>query len=141
MPPAIDVLCDASVVLKWFHAEGEQEVGESRALLELQRSGEVSLAILDLTVYEVGNVLVRSMRLRADRARTVLEALDLICPRLTPTPVELADALALAEQHGLTLYDAAYAAVARSRGARLVTLDGLLLNLELGERPAALACG
>ena len=107
--------------------------------MDMQRAGEDSLAILDLTVYEVGNVLIRSMRLPADRARTVLEALDLICPRLTPTAAELSDALTLAEEHNLTLYDAAYAAVARSRGARLVTLDGLLLRLDLGETPTSFA--
>lgn len=123
MPPAIDVLCDASVVLKWFHLEGEREVGESRTLLDLQRSHQVSLSILDLTVYEVGNVLVRFMRVQPGQARSVLDALDLICPRLTPTSSELANALSLAELHSLTLYDAAYASVAPSRRARLATLD------------------
>ena len=49
---------------------------------------------------------------------------------------ELADALALAELHGLTVYDAAYASVARSRHARLATLDRLLLGAGLGERPS-----
>ena len=32
--PTIDVVSDASVALKWFHAEGEEEVEASRALLE-----------------------------------------------------------------------------------------------------------
>ena len=135
MPPT-DVLCDASVVLKWFHSDGEQGVGESRALLDLQRTGQITLSILDLTVYEVANVLIRSLRVPADRAQTVLEALDLICPRLTPTPDEMADALALADLHGLTVYDAAYAAVARGRDAHLATLDRSLLAAGLGVEPS-----
>ena len=55
-------------------------------------------------MYEVANALVRGVRVPADRARVVVEALDTICPRLPITTPELADALALAELHGLTVY-------------------------------------
>jgi predicted nucleic acid-binding protein len=136
MPPVVEVICDASVVLKWFHAEGEAEVEESRALLDLHRSRTVALSVLDLTAYEVGNALVRGLGASAAQARVVLEALDVVCPGLSVTLPELADALTLAERHGLTLYDAAYAAVARSRDARLATLDRLLLAAGLGDRPS-----
>jgi predicted nucleic acid-binding protein len=134
--PVIDVLCDASVVLKWFHAEGEGEVGESRALLDLHRSRAVALSVLDLTAYEAGNALVRGMGVPAAQSRIVLEALDVICPRLAATPPELAEALALAERHNLTVYDAAYAAVAQSRNALLATMDRSLLAAGLGSRPS-----
>jgi len=134
--PAIDILCDASVVLKWFHAEGEEEVGESRALLDLHRSRAVALSVLDLTAYEAGNALIRGMGVPAAQSRIVLEALDVICPRLAATPPELAEALALAERHNLTVYDAAYAAVAQSRNALLATMDRSLLAAGLGSRPS-----
>jgi len=134
--PAIDILCDASVVLKWFHAEGEEEVGESRALLDLHRSRAVALSVLDLTAYEAGNALIRGMGVPAAQSRIVLEALDVICPRLAATPPELAQALALAERHNLTVYDAAYAAVAQSRNALLATMDRSLLAAGLGSRPS-----
>ena len=96
----LEILCDASVVLKWFHAEGEEEAGESRALLDLHRSRRAALSVLDLTMYEVGNALVRGMRVPAARAQAVIEALDAICPRLPISTGELADALALAELPG-----------------------------------------
>jgi predicted nucleic acid-binding protein len=134
--PVIDVLCDASVVLKWFHAEGEGEVGESRALLDLHRSRAVALSVLDLTAYEAGNALVRGMGVPAAQSRIVLEALDVICPRLAATPPELAEALTLADRHNLTVYDAAYAAVAQSRNALLATMDRSLLAAGLGSRPS-----
>jgi predicted nucleic acid-binding protein len=134
--PAIDILCDASVVLKWFHAEGEEEVGESRALLDLHRSRAVALSALDLTAYEAGNALIRGMRVPAAQSRVVLDALDVICRRLAATPLELAEALVLAERHNLTVYDAAYAAVAQSRNALLATLDRSLLAAGLGSRPS-----
>jgi predicted nucleic acid-binding protein len=141
MPSTAEVVCDASVVLKWFHAEGEEEVEESRTLLDLHASGAIALSVLDLTAYEVGNALVRGAGAPASAAQAALEALALICPKLALSTADLADALTLAERHGLTVYDAAYAAMARNRGARLVTLDRLLLDAGLGVRPSEVVQG
>lgn len=68
----------------------------------------------------------------------MLDALAEVCPVIAPAPEDLRAAAALAEQHGLTLYDAAYAAVAARRGAQLATLDGELLRAGLGRRPGEL---
>jgi predicted nucleic acid-binding protein len=138
--PAIDVISDANVALKWFHAEGEEEVEPARALLAGHRERTVALQMLDLTPYEVGNALLRGrLGVDATRVAVVLEALAEVCPAITPTGDELRAAAALAEEHDLTLYDAAYAAVALRRGAELVTLDGELLRAGLGRRPSDLA--
>lgn len=138
--PAIDVVSDASVAVKWFHSEGEQEVTESRSLLDAHKERTVALTILALTPYEVGNALLRGRaKATADRVAVVLEALAAICPTIQPTGAETRRATELAEQHGLTLYDAAYAAVAEARRAVLVTLDADLLKAKLGIRPGELA--
>jgi predicted nucleic acid-binding protein len=135
---AINVVSDASVVLKWFHAEGEEEVEPARALLEHYARHAIGLLVLDLTPYEVGNALLRGRaRVAADRVAVVLDALADICPQVAPTRDELREAATLAERHGLTLHDAAYAAVARARKADLVTLDEALLQSGVGRRPSA----
>ncbi len=137
--PVIDVVSDANVALKWFHADGEQEVEPARVLLAGHRERTVSLSVLDLTSYELGNALLRGrLAVAAERVAVVLEALAEICPAITPNTDELREAAMLAEQHGLTMYDAAYAAVARRRGAHLVTLDAELLRAGLGRRPSEL---
>jgi predicted nucleic acid-binding protein len=141
MPPAADVLCDASVVLKWFHSEGEEEVEASRALLDLHRSHDMALSVLDLTAYEVGNALLQGVGVGAEKVTAVLDALDVICPRLALTPTELSDAAHLAEGHRLTMYDAAYAAAAKARHAELATLDRALLQAGLGRRPSEILAG
>ena len=133
---AIDVICDASVVLKWFHAEGEDEVEAARGLLDLHRGRAAALSVLDLTAYEIGNVLVRRLRMKRAHADAVLDALAEICPRLAATPAELASALTLAAEHDLTMYDASYAAVAAARHAHLATLDRALIDAGLGRRPS-----
>ncbi len=135
--PMIDVVSDASVALKWFHAEGEQEVEAARAIVTLYGQRMISLSVLDLTKYEVGNALLRGRAaVAAEQVSVVQEALAEICPQIRPSTVEMRDAARLAEQHGLTLYDAAYGAVARSRGAELATMDKALLKAGLGRPPS-----
>lgn len=134
--PLMDVVSDASVALKWFHEEGEAEVEDARALIDLYVDGELDLHVLDLTAYEIGNALLRGRaRLSADSVAAVLDALADICPSLTLSAQELRDAALLAEQHGLTYYDAAYAAAAKARGGLLATVDRQLLTSGLGRRP------
>jgi predicted nucleic acid-binding protein len=136
---AIDVVSDANVALKWFHAEGEEEVAEARALLDAHRSRVVGLAVLDLTPYEIGNALMRGRaKASADQAATVIAALGEVCISVGPDADDFRRAADLAERHGLTLYDATYAAVAESHGAELVTLDRELLDAGLGLRPGDL---
>lgn len=132
------VLCDASVVIKWQHEQGESEVKESRALLQSHCRGEVELYLLDLTIYEVGNVLVRPLGWDAARVADALEDLVALVPAISPTDGERRRAAELAEQHSLSYYDAAYAAVATVRGGRLVTADVKLLVAGLGLSPVAL---
>lgn len=130
------VVCDASVALKWFHEAGEEEVEASRALLEAYTDRRLDVLVLDLTVYEIANVLLRALGLSPEQAVAVLDALDDICPRVAPAPAELALAAQLAVEHRLTFYDATYAAVAQARSATLATLDGALLGAGLGVRPS-----
>jgi len=138
--PVIDVVSDANVALKWFHAEGEEEVAEARGLLAAHKARTVALIVLDLTAYELGNALMRGRAAAsAEQVATVLDALAVLCPAVRPDPEELRLATELAARHELTLYDAAYAAVAESREATLATLDHDLLEAGLGTRPSELA--
>ena len=137
---AIDVVSDANVALKWFHAEGEEEVDEARALLDAHRARALGLAVLDLTPYEIGNALLRGRAgASAEQTSIVLGALGEVCITVSPSATDFRRATELAETHDLTLYDAAYAAVAERHGADLATLDRALLGAGLGLRPAEIA--
>ncbi len=139
--PVTDVVCDASVVLKWFHHEGEHEVEEARTLLAAHQTGLLTAWILDLTLYEIGNVLPRALGWPATDVAAQLDDLGAICPVLTSSAAELRLAAHLAEEHALTFYDAAYAAAARSRGAVLATADRALLDAGVGSSPRAVVAG
>ncbi|MBS1878319.1 MAG: PIN domain-containing protein [Actinobacteria bacterium] len=135
--PAIDVVSDAIVVMKWFHAEGEGESMEARALVEAHRSRTAGLAILDIASYEVGNALLCGRAgASAGQVAVVLDALSELCTAVSPRAEDFRRAGELAEQQDLALYDAAYAAVAESNDAELATLDSAPLDAGLGARPA-----
>ncbi|MGH3778093.1 MAG: type II toxin-antitoxin system VapC family toxin [Pseudonocardiaceae bacterium] len=134
------VVVDTSVIVKWFHADDEAEVGESRAILAAHRDEILTAHIVDLGIYEFGNVLLRALRWSADHTADQIDDLLVICgPPLTPTPQWRRQAATLAHQHRLTFYDALFVAAAQAVGAPLVSMDRQLLAADLAETPATFA--
>lgn len=124
----MSLLIDTSVVLKWFHAEGESEVDASRHLLAAHRAGTERLLLLDLVAYELGNVLLRRLRVPATVVSDHLDLVRRLCgPFVHPAPSWHVDAAALGDSHGLTFYDASWAAAARALDCPLVSADRELL--------------
>ena len=128
------VVADASVILKWFHAAGEEAVEPARSILDAFATRRIHLVVLDLSVYEIGGVLLRAGA-GPRAAATVLAALTEICEPVALSSHELETAARLTSEHHLTFNDAAYAAVAQERRGRLVTLSRALLKANLGVRP------
>lgn len=105
----------------WDLGEDDAEQPESRARVEWPRP--VALAALDLTLYEVANIAVVRWRSQADAMRAV-ELIRLACPAVEHVDDELIrDASTIAAENDLTVYDAAYVALARRRDWTLVSCD------------------
>lgn len=85
---------------------------------------EQSLAALDLTLYEVANVMGPKKGQHRE-GRFLLKLIERRCEEsLIAADADLLEsALELAAEHGLTAYDAAYVAAARRRGWTLVSCD------------------
>lgn len=119
-PPALVV--DASVAVKWFNPEEGHE--RALALRDRHVSGRVRLVAPSLLVWEVGNALRYSGELGASDVKRALEALlDLQVALEGPDTSWLEDAVDLAFEAGLTLYDASYLGLARHLGTSVVTAD------------------
>jgi predicted nucleic acid-binding protein len=81
------------------------------------------LAILDLTLYEVANVVTRRFKAAAPAASAVHGVLA-ASERVVRVDADiLADTVGVVAEHGLTAYDAAYVAVARRYSWTLVSTD------------------
>jgi len=128
-------LVDASVALKWFlPVEREPDGGLARDAV-----GRLTMRTTDLGIYEVGNVLVASSGWEAARVGAALDLLLEICG--DPVPLLAEDRLGAAElalAHGLSFYDASYAAIARRLGRPVLSADTDLLGpgLAVGLREA-----
>ena len=131
------LLIDTSVLIKWFHSEGEGELSESRTLRSAHVSGDVDAHMLDLATYEVGNVLVRRLQWEPGEVADQLDDLHTILgPPLVMTGDWLRHAAALAHKHRLSYYDASWAATANRLNMPLVSADRQLLAAGLAESPS-----
>jgi predicted nucleic acid-binding protein len=114
------LLLDAGV---WV-ALGEPESAHHPHARSLVREVATPLAALDLTLYEVANV-VGAKKGRHEDASRIVNLLFARC-RHQPLAIDadlLAASLRTAAEHRLTVYDAAYVAAAERHGWTLISTD------------------
>jgi predicted nucleic acid-binding protein len=114
------LLLDAGV---WIAAkDGEDRYSEAARLLAVD--SDRAVAALDLTLYEVANV-VGARKRRRDDAIDLCRLISTRCAGcLIAIDAELIRrTVGMVAEHGLTAYDAAYVAVARLYGWTLVSTD------------------
>lgn len=114
-------LLDASV---WIAARRENERHHLAARDLVASEGGYGLAALDLTLYEVANVAIRSWGSVAS-AHRLADLVYAACPDsvVRVDARTIGRAIALAQEHGLSVYDAAYVAAAELNGWTLVSGD------------------
>jgi predicted nucleic acid-binding protein len=115
-------LLDSSVWVAFFDTNDRHHV-DTKRLLEAASGGR-RFAALDLTLYEVGNVAISSWRSPGD-AMLLSTLVQRSCPdailRIDEPLYELT--VELADEHDLTVYDAAYVAAAQLNDWTLVSGD------------------
>ncbi len=124
----MDLVIDASVVVKWFL----EEHGSDRALLLRDDfvAGDVELHAPAILPFEVLNALRFSALVREEMALRALAVLDGYAIQHHPLAGELGRrTLHLAYTADTSIYDAAYVAVARELGTKLVTADQGLIDV------------
>jgi predicted nucleic acid-binding protein len=115
------LLLDASVILAAFDSDDELH----RPSQLLLADPDVTLTTLDLARYEVANVAVRGW-CEFDRVAPLLDAIDRISGDggvIPSTTTLLSRAARLADEHTISVYDAAYVAAADQAGGTLVSCD------------------
>ncbi len=114
------LLLDSGV---WVASIAPEEAFHTEAVALLE-SPQFDLAALDLTLYEVINVIAakRGQPREAEQlGRLILDRCERVMAKVDG---ELASSTAeVAVRHGLTAYDAAYVAAARRNGWTLVSTD------------------
>ncbi len=129
---ASKLLVDASVAVNWTLPDSTPGAISARELI-----GEHELVTTTLAVYEIANTIGRIHPGRAAAAIESCALLAAICGEpQSLTHDDVVAAARLAEEHGLTFYDASYAAIAQRHGWTLVSEDidlvgpGLAITIE-----------
>ncbi len=121
-----DVVLDASVVLKWFRAEGERNLEPARRLRARFEAGHLAVVAPPLLRLEIVNVAGRRWGWSEAALVELAVALDALGFELEDPELER---VASWTASGLTAYDAAYVALAEARMTPLVTDDELIVSL------------
>jgi predicted nucleic acid-binding protein len=126
------LVLDASVAIKWvIPSLQEPLIAESQKLLRRFLDGEVEFVVPDFFWAEVGNVLRRGSRQQRwsrDQAEAGAEELLAYNFDTVPSLTLLPEALLIAFDFGLSVYDCLYVALAASAETDLITADERLVN-------------
>jgi predicted nucleic acid-binding protein len=121
-----EVVLDASVVLKWFHSEGEGRLEQALQLRRAFEAGDLAVFAPPLLWLEIVNIAARRWRWSAER-------LDELARQLPTLGFEILepelDAVARWAAAGLTAYDAACVAAAERAEVQLITDDGGIVDV------------
>ena len=109
----------------------EEGSDEARYLISLHRNYDARLVAPDFLILECANVLWKTARRGRATVEDVVGQLDRLREvniRLVPQADLLEDALRLALDMNVTVYDSLYCALARRENAELITEDRRLRN-------------
>jgi len=121
----VSLVLDAAVTLAWVYQEEITEAAQEM-LDRVMADGAWVPAIWRLEVANALNIGIRRRRIGADYRDEALATLALHDIKVDPETWQHAWAttLRLADQFGLTLYDAAYVELAQRRALPLAAFDG-----------------
>ena len=115
------IVIDSSVTVKWINQINEKFLDQADKLLKDAQSGSISLLAPELSKYEIGNALLKKgleFSLASESFATIYQ--------LPITFIQESEKLAketykLAQQVGVTYYDASFIALAKQEHATLIT--------------------
>jgi predicted nucleic acid-binding protein len=123
---------DSSVVIKWFRA-GEPLRAQALALQAAYLDGLLDLALPDLLIHEVANVLRYKPDLSVDEVCSAIQSLyDMDMALVTVTSDIAREAVRIARRYDVTVYDAVFLSCAQHISATLVSADEAFVRRILG---------
>ena len=120
---------DTSALVKYVLPEEDSSVAEK--LVASHHAGMVNLIAPEYILVESANVLWKHLQrhnVRPEEAVTSFRALRDLGMRLVPNGDLLEDALILAADNGITVYDARFCALAVRENVPLITSDNALVR-------------
>ena len=115
------LVVDSSVIVKWLNQTKEQNLKQADKILQNVNEGEVEIIVPELVKYEVGNVLI-TKGVTTIEAETSLNILYTLPITFITESLDLAEqTYSLADELGITYYDASFLSLAKQYNATLIT--------------------
>lgn len=116
-------LLDASVILKWF-IEDEKLIKQALKLRQSFLDGKIDLILFKLSYLEVVNILSCKKQITAVQIKNIISALDLLNVSVQEIDLPtLKRAVDFSKKYQLSVYDAAYIALAEKFKVKFITCD------------------
>lgn len=122
------VVLDSSVVIKWFRRYEELRE-QALELRQAYLDGRLLIYVPDLLIYEIANVLRYKPDMNQGKVQQVLQSLfdmGIVINRIGPEVIERA--VEIAYSYDVTVYDAAFIALAERLEADFITADEKLIR-------------
>ena len=119
---------DASVAVKWFVRE--EGSAKARELKQLFQAGRIDLEAPSLLLYEVASALRFHpvARFTSEKLGSAMNSLAKLQITREPTTREWTTAFTLSQENSISVYDAAYIALAAEGKRKMITADSKLIT-------------
>ncbi|MDA1317188.1 MAG: type II toxin-antitoxin system VapC family toxin [bacterium] len=121
-----NIVLDASIIIKWFQKEREEQLEEAEILWKKQLNQDVSINIPSILFYELYNHLARNPKTDIASVIKLIRQSNLIEIELNEELI--LTTVALVRIYHISFYDATYVALAKSLHCELITADKKLVK-------------
>lgn len=123
------VVIDSSVIFKWFVAENEGNVEQALKILENHLNKTETIIVPELLIYEVTNSWATKSNLTLSKIKVFLKDLENSNLQVESITFKLINkVLTFSKKHGVSVYDATYAVLAKEKKCDLITADNKFVD-------------
>lgn len=116
------IVVDSSVIVKWLNKQGEEYLDKADKIIRDAHNGQIILITPELAKYEIGNALLFSKKVSVKDSEISFRSLYLLPIKFITLSEKLArETYKIAQEQGITFYDASFMALAKEQKADLVT--------------------
>ena len=124
----MDIVVDASIAVKWFNVKDENNVDLALEIQKQKTGNEIEITVPDLFFLEIVNAFLTKSFFSRQDVLMIEEALDKMNLAIAfPDHLTLKNAINIAYENDLTIYDAIYVETAITNNAILLTEDKKIL--------------
>lgn len=120
----MNYVLDTSVVLQWFHENGEIHPREARHILDDLRTGKIDVSIPDMLPLELLNVFIKGKGLSIEEAdKSIRDLFEMPIKIIGISLPVLEKSSKLMKKYNLASYDAYFLALAQYEDCKLISDD------------------